>query len=224
MSLKLKIVFGILFVSTVVYFCTNDIETNDELVLSTNTNHTNQNNQGNKRSSFNSRIDDYALTNKLQEVRAIYNSVFDEDSLLNAHNITMSNTTKLKQSQIPEISEFIDINSGFYENVIELTHHIIDSSLKLKMREYIKEEEKEYHQELQDVNTKINFFNDTLYKTANDLGYVMKILASTNRINELRKSNTLSMIKLDSLIEQQIIMNKQSKEFISQEFNFELDE
>ena len=136
----------------------------------------------------------------------------------------MSNTTKLKQNQIPEISEFIDINSGFYENVIELTHHIIDSSLKLKMREYIKEEEKEYHQELQDVNTKINFFNDTLYKTANDLGYVMKILASTNRINELRKSNTLSMIKLDSLIEQQIIMNKQSKEFISQEFNFELDE
>ena len=136
----------------------------------------------------------------------------------------MSNTTKLKQNQIPEISEFIDINSGFYENVIELTHHIIDSSLKLKMREYIKEEEKEYHQELQDVNAKINFFNDTLYKTANDLGYVMKILASTNRINELRKSNTLSMIKLDSLIEQQIIMNKQSKEFISQEFNFELDE
>ena len=67
MSLKLKIVFGILFVSTVVYFCTNDIETNDELVLSTNTNHTNHNYPGSRRSSFNSRIDDYALTNKLQE-------------------------------------------------------------------------------------------------------------------------------------------------------------
>ena len=224
MSLKIKVVFSLLFVAAVVYFCTDDIETNEEVVVSTNSNHTNQNYPGSRRGSYNSRIDGYNSVNKLQEVKAIYSSVFDEDSLLNEHNLMMSSTTKLKKNQIPEISEFIDQNSGFYENVIELTHPILDPSMKLKMREYIKEEEKEYHKELQEINTKINFYNDTLYKTANDLGYVMKILASTQKMYEFRKNKILSKIKLDSLIEQQIIINKQSKEFISQEFNFDFNE
>lgn len=52
---------------------------------------------------------------------------------------------------------------------------------------------------------------------------LLYISASTLRINEIIKNKILSIIKLDS-IDQQIIMNKQSKEFINQEFNFEFDE
>ena len=52
---------------------------------------------------------------------------------------------------------------------------------------------------------------------------LLYISASTLRINEIIKNKILSIIKLDS-IDQLIIMNKQSKEFINQEFNFEFDE